>query len=297
MQVGLMHQHAIVGRIAPTPSGFIHLGNEFNFILTWLMIRSLDAKLLLRIDDLDRTRFRPHYLEDIFVRLRELGLDWDMGPQDAKDFDAHYSQTLRIKHYHELLQQLVNLGLVYACTCSRKDNGCKCAGGLQKGSLNPNPNLPWRLLTINCSYVDPNLPQNGVINYQHQLLKTEHNFVVRRRDGLPAYQIASLADDLFFGVNLIVRGADLWGSTLNQLYLANLLNEKPFLHCQFVHHPLLLTGTEKLSKSVGNAGQRKAPSEVFQLFCQWMQWPIMQSAQECLQWAKETRSLEKELHF
>ena len=78
-------------RIAPTPSGFLHLGNALNFIFTWLVVRKNQGKLHLRIDDIDALRFRPEYLQDIFYALEWLGLDWDSGPSGPEDFLSHHS--------------------------------------------------------------------------------------------------------------------------------------------------------------------------------------------------------------
>ncbi|QNP52820.1 hypothetical protein H9L05_03570 [Hymenobacter qilianensis] len=111
------------GRLAPTPSGYLHLGNAVNFVLTWLLVRRAGGHLHLRIDDLDRARLRPAYLENIFQTIRWLGLDYDTGPRDAEEFEQAYSQQHHLAEYQAMLDDLRSKsGLVYACTCSRTSN-------------------------------------------------------------------------------------------------------------------------------------------------------------------------------
>ena len=93
-------------RFAPTPSGYLHLGNAWSLALTWLLARSRGGSIHLRIDDLDAARLRPEYLEDIFASLEWLGLDWDGGPRDPADFLARHSQRLRLDRYRAALDVL-----------------------------------------------------------------------------------------------------------------------------------------------------------------------------------------------
>src|SRR5690606_41399145 len=109
----------LVTRIAPTPSGLLHLGNAWSFTLTWLAARAAGGHVWLRIDDLDAARAQDEYLEDIFASLRWLGLDWDSGPRDVADFKARYSQTLRLDRYRAAVETLKAGGHLYACTCTR----------------------------------------------------------------------------------------------------------------------------------------------------------------------------------
>lgn len=224
-------------RLAPTPSGYLHLGNAANFTLNWLATRlQPGAKLLLRIDDLDADRKRPEYVADIFESLHGLGLDWDEGPVSPADFEGNWSQNLRISLYHQALEDLRATGLLYACAKSRQD--LAPFGGQyplefreQKLDLDT-PSVAWRIAT------PPGFPLP--------------DFVVRRRDGVPAYQIASIVDDLHFGITHIIRGADLATSTGAQQWLAEQLDWPDFLKIQFWHHPLLTDEQGvKLSKSAG----------------------------------------------
>src|SRR5579872_4577988 len=106
-------------RIAPTPSGFLHVGNILSFSLTAAMARDNGASILLRIDDLDRERANPEYVEDIFETLHFLDIPWDEGPAAATDFERHYSQLYRMALYEKALARLKAANAVFACACSR----------------------------------------------------------------------------------------------------------------------------------------------------------------------------------
>jgi len=260
-------------RLAPTPSGYLHAGNALNFILNWLAARSQpDAKLFLRIDDLDADRKRPAYVTDIFESLHWLGLDWDEGPVNAWEFETNWSQTLRNAQYDKALEALRSTGLVYACAKSRQDlapfNGLYPLEFREQQLALDAPNVAWRIMTP----PDFSLP----------------DFVVRRRDGVPAYQIASLVDDLSFGISHVVRGADLISSTIAQQWLAEQLGWTDFSNIQFLHHPLLTDETgQKLSKSAGAAAlltqrTQEHPGWVFSSVADLLQLPPVGTATELL---------------
>jgi len=240
-------------RIAPTPSGYLHLGNAYSFLLTAQLAREYNARILLRIDDIDRTRMREAYVDDIFDTLSFLEINWDEGPKNAPEFHERFSQHLRLPLYHDLLERLVATGRVYACNCSRKqlaEQGGHDASAC-RGRRIPldTPDVAWRIDTDSAGELTVKA-LDGV--QKGRLDKASQHFIIRKRDGYPAYQVASLADDLHFGVGLIVRGEDLWMSTLSQLFLAELLEEKTFLDATFHHHPLLTdSDNRKLSKSEG----------------------------------------------
>lgn len=249
-------------RLAPTPSGFLHPGNGLSFIMTWAIARAADGKVLLRIDDLDKDRYRPDYVEDIFRTLEWLEIDFDEGPQSVVDFEKNWSQQLRIDHYNNSLKQLQEKDLLFACSCSRKQireqtlNGQYPNTCLHKQLAFMTKSTAWRISP-------PQAPAQVIINdwkegRQTVALNNIDAFVVRQKNGLPAYQLASLLDDESYGINFIVRGQDLWESSLSQMYLAQLLDKKSFLNTRFFHHPLLLDQHgQKLSKSKG-AGSLKA---------------------------------------
>lgn len=257
-------------RIAPTPSGFLHLGNVLSFAITAELARRGKAGTLLRIDDLDRDRVNPEYLQDIFDTLNFLGLEWDEGPRDVDDFVQNYSQLKRLEMYRRLLDKLSQNNLVYACTCSRRQlsNGvaCRC---FDKSWQLSTPGAAWRLVTCTAPVFIRNY--NGEVT-ETTLPANMQNFVVRKKDGFPAYQLTSVADDLFYGVDLVVRGSDLWPSTIAQHVLARALGLDEFGNTVFYHHSLLTGNTgEKLSKSAGSTSVKylrehgKSPADIFNL--------------------------------
>jgi glutamyl/glutaminyl-tRNA synthetase len=243
-------------RLAPTPSGFLHLGNIYSFGITLGLARRHGARVLLRIDDLDSERKETKYVQDIFDALDFLGIRWDEGPADAETFDRAFSQVTRLQLYQAALERLRAGGLVYACRCSRSEILKKDPAGIyrgacrQKGISLDEPEVSWRLDTTKVIDLHVKTLAGEVVK---NLPGRMHDFVVRRKDGLPAYQLASLVDDVHFGTDLIVRGEDLWDSTLAQLYLAAVLGFEKFSEAAFHHHPLLLgAGGKKLSKSAGD---------------------------------------------
>ncbi len=238
-------------RIAPTPSGYLHLGNALSFVLTAAIARNTDAHILLRIDDLDRERVDEAYINDIFDTLDFLHIPWQLGPRNVMDFSNEWSQLNRLKIYQPALDHLADNKLVYACTCSRKQlqtQGYTCNCARREFQLDT-PNAAWRLITNN-KPLKINTLLNGEVEFS--LPAEMENFIVRKKDGYPAYQLSSLVDDVHFGVDLIIRGEDLWPSTIAQHYLAKVLNLQPFYNATFHHHQLLMVnGVEKLSKSAG----------------------------------------------
>ncbi len=243
-----MNGMAFRTRIAPTPSGFLHAGNAVNFLLAHALAREHEGTLMLRIDDLDVERVRPEYVQDIFDSLEWLGIRPDEGPLDVQDLHLNWSQTDRLDSAHAMLDQLRSVGSLFACTCSRRlSTGCGCR----------DDDLPfdgkdtaWRLRSTG----------HGEVTLR-ELFREPHTLdaaalmpdpVLRQRNGSPSYQVVSLADDVRYGINLIVRGEDLLPSTACQLQIADLLNLRVFLDVRFVHHPLLTDAHgHKLSKSAG----------------------------------------------
>ncbi len=246
----LPHYHKT--RIAPTPSGFLHLGNVLSFAVTAALAKITGAKILLRIDDLDQARVNPEYIQDIFEILDFLQIPYDEGPCDADNFEAAYSQTLRMDRYNLALQKLSDEGLLFACACSRQkiSNGIAC-GCYEKKLPLTTENVSWRLFTgDNCKANIKGI--NGEI--KEAVLPTYmKNFVVKKKDHYPAYQLTSVIDDIFYGVDLIVRGQDLCPSTIAQQILAHKLGYgNIFGEIAFYHHALIMeTFGKKLSKSAG----------------------------------------------
>ncbi|MEQ8687271.1 MAG: glutamate--tRNA ligase family protein [Imperialibacter sp.] len=244
---------APITRFAPTPSGFLHIGNIYSFLITWLLARKNNGQILLRIDDLDQERVRPEYVENIFRTLEWLGLDWDLGPFSVEQFEKEYSQLRRMELYEAALQKLERAGAVFGCDCSRKlvkklieehnyEGICQ-----HKGLELHGHDISWRLKTDGMTEVKMKRYKQGLS--VEALPYPQSHFVVRRRDGIPAYHLASVVDDVHFGVNTIVRGEDLFESSVAQLYLAEKLGLSAFSAAEFFHHPLIMDGGVKLSKS------------------------------------------------
>ncbi len=238
-------------RLAPTPSGFLHLGNVLSFSITAALAKKSNAQTLLRIDDLDRARANPRYLRDIFDTLQFLDIPWNTGPRDAEEFNESYSQVYRMDKYQEALARLAEAKMVYACACSRKDllTAGRCLCEEKHIPLNAE-DTSWRLKTRDCGEQTVRCLDGSLIH--SELPEDMHNFVVKKKDGFPAYQLASVIDDLFYGIDMVVRGQDLWESTLAQQVLAAMLGKARFSEITFLHHPLLAEPSGlKMSKSSG----------------------------------------------
>jgi glutamyl/glutaminyl-tRNA synthetase len=241
-------------RIAPTPSGLLHFGNALSFAITAALAEKLEAVIMLRIDDLDEKRIKPEYIQDVFDTLDQLGIFPVEGPKNSEQLNAKWSQQLRVDSYQRAINKLIKAGHAYSCGCSRKD--------LEEISPNGSDHGCRALLKVEIDEkpIRIRLPQPCIILFQDELLgevsidlnEVMPDFILRKRDGTPSYQIASLVDDVQFGANLIVRGEDLVASTGAQLYLANLLGLSVFSESKFFHHQLVkdLDGN-KLSKTVG----------------------------------------------
>ena len=226
---------SLLTRIAPTPSGYLHLGNLANFLLVEKLARERGATILLRIDDCDGTRARREYVEHVFDTLWWLGIEWQEGPRDANDFYARFSQVVRKAFYFEKLAALS--ALTYACTCSRKEAPGIYTGACREKKL---PFVPGKT-ALRLRVEDP------------ALAKEFGDVVLWRKDDGPAYQWVSVVDDLEWGVGLIVRGEDLRPSSELQKYIAGLAKPGGFAGVEFVHHPLLTDEAgQKLAKSAGS---------------------------------------------
>ena len=256
----------VVSRLAPTPSGYLHLGNAVNFVLTWLCTRRAGGVLHLRIDDLDRARLRPVYLENVFRVIDWLGLDYDHGPSGPDDFLRHHSQLLHLPDYNRVLRRLAQVpGLVRASQRTR-------TGGDEAAVPLETPGAAWRAQVPAGTEIQFADAWQGPTRVPLGALMPD--FVVRKKDGVAAYQVASIVDDLRLGTNLIVRGLDLLPSTAAQLWLAGQLSETTGFNAsriQFYHHPLLTNAAgQKLSKSqqlpldAGVLNSRKGPEMVFE---------------------------------
>ena len=262
------------GRFAPSPSGRMHLGNLFCALLSYLSVKSRGGEWILRIEDLDTARCRPDYARQVEEDLRWLGLAWDEGGS-AGGPDAPYFQSERTALYEAALARLRGMGLVYPCFCTRaqlhaasaphREDGLTVYPGTCRG-LTPEDiarregALRLRVPEETVTFTDGHLGE--VTEY----LPTDcGDFLLRRSDGLFAYQLAVVVDDAAMGVTEVVRGADLLSSTPRQLLLYELLGwEAP----EFYHFPLLLSPDgRRLSKRDGDLGlgalrERYTPEEI-----------------------------------
>ena len=251
----------VVSRLAPTPSGLLHLGNAVNFVLTWLLTRQAGGTLHLRIDDLDRARLRPAYLANIFRVIDWLGIDYDHGPSAPDDFLRHYSQLLHLPDYNAVLRRLAQQpGLVQASRRSRTDAAPALVRTETPGAAWYAQVPPDTLITY------PDLLCASLITIRLGTMMPA--FVVRKKDAVAAYQVASVVDDLRLGTTLIVRGADLQTSTAAQLWLAQQLSETAgfgVARVRFHHHPLITNAQGgKMSKTQQATGVLDLPRrEVF----------------------------------
>ncbi|GAB4331438.1 MAG: hypothetical protein OHK0038_06290 [Flammeovirgaceae bacterium] len=231
------------------------------------------GKIVLRIDDIDAARTRPEYLEDIFETLHWLEIQWDEGAKDVQDFLKNYAQKYRLSYYEELLEELKNKNSLFACQCSRK----QIQEGFSKSDICKNKKLHSEQKNLSWKIDTELLPHTQITDFlkgsqTENVHKCMPDFVVRRKDELPAYQLTSLADDILWKINFIVRGEDLWNSSFAQMYIADLLGKTTFQEVVFFHHPLILDAKgQKLSKSQGAEAlkqwriQKKSPQIIYEI--------------------------------
>lgn len=244
----------VIGRFAPSPSGIMHLGNLASYLLAWLDARSSNGKIILRIEDLDKDRCSERYTEQIIDDLKYLGLEWD------GDLTPQHYQSRRTDLYEDIFQQLLSRNMLYPCYCSRSqrlaasaphpgesthDAGCRCKSlsvsdrlELERSGKRP----AWKIKVPDKEIIFTD-KHYGTIR---QNLADDGDFIIRRSDGVFAYQLAVSFDDMDMGITRIVRGRDLLSSTAKQIWLINELGGTAPEYC---HAPLLVAeGGRKLSK-------------------------------------------------
>ncbi|RYZ95629.1 MAG: hypothetical protein EOP47_25460 [Sphingobacteriaceae bacterium] len=189
-------------RIAPTPSGYLHLGNVLSFAVTACLAQKHHAKILLRIDDLDQQRVNRDYVQDIFDTLDFLQIPWHNGPRNYDEYKSEYSQLHRMEMYQKALDQLKDAGKLFACTCSRAQLAEHDAyPGTCRNKALPfeADNTCWRLQTDNVLPVTVNTITGELIT---ALPLQMRDVIVRKKDGFPAYQLASVLDDIYYNIDL-----------------------------------------------------------------------------------------------
>ncbi|MEM8607116.1 MAG: tRNA glutamyl-Q(34) synthetase GluQRS [Myxococcota bacterium] len=230
-------------RFAPSPTGKMHPGHARTALVTWLRARKLGGKIVMRIEDLDGPRVVPGSADAILRDHEWLGLDWDEGP---------VYQSAREPHYEEALHALSEAGRVYPCTCSRKDIAAIASaphgddGVRYPGTCRNGPTRRDRPPSLRFRFEDPSPGFDDALRGHYSPGRVGGDFVVRRADGLWAYQLAVVVDDADMGITEVVRGEDLLSSTPRQIALYEALGlDTP----GFAHVPLVLSpdGT-RLSK-------------------------------------------------
>ncbi|ODT98045.1 MAG: tRNA glutamyl-Q(34) synthetase GluQRS [Planctomycetes bacterium SCN 63-9] len=222
----------ITGRLAPSPTGGLHVGHARTFLIAWLAARQAGGKVILRIEDLDASRVRPEASELLKVDLRWLGLDWDEGP-DVGGPSGSYVQSERRAIYGEILERLKVAESVYPCTCTRADieraasaphaedegptypGTCANRQAADAASLGDAP-FAWRF-RVPPGPVSWDDLFRGSITLDPARLGGD--FLVARNGLGPGYQLAVVADDALMGVNQVIRGDDLIPSTPRQILL------------------------------------------------------------------------------
>jgi glutamyl/glutaminyl-tRNA synthetase len=238
------------GRLAPSPTGYLHLGHARTFWVAHQRARACQGKLILRNEDLDYQRCNSDFVAAVLEDLRWLGLEWDEGPDVGGPF-APYAQSQRRSHYLGAWRRLRNAGCIYPCSCSRKDleralqaphededeipYPGTCREKIVTAKLWDSPaGISWRFQVPDgqkIAFEDLSCgPQEYIAG------KDFSDFLIWRRDDLPAYQLAVVTDDEAMQITEVVRGADLLKSTARQLLLIRAL---AFSVPRYFHCPLL----------------------------------------------------------
>ncbi len=268
------------GRFAPSPSGRMHLGNLLCCLLSWLSVRCRGGQVVLRIEDLDTARCPARYADALMEDLLWLGLSWDEGPGIGGPHGPYF-QSQRTALYEAALETLKDQ--TYPCFCTRGElrsasaphgreavypGTCRnlTAAEAALRSKTRRPSLRLRVPDRDIRFTDLHFGP-----YRENLARSCGDFVLRRSDGLFAYQLAVVVDDAAMGITEVVRGADLLSSTPRQLYLYELLGLDP---PRFRHIPLVLAPDgRRLSKRDGDLAMdvlrtRYSPEEIVgQLAC------------------------------
>jgi glutamyl/glutaminyl-tRNA synthetase len=250
------------GRLAPSPTGYLHIGHARTFHRAWQRAREAGGVLVMRMEDLDPDRSRPEYTEAALEDLRWLGLDWDEGPDVGGPFEP-YEQSRRAEVYLAAWKELRRGGFIYPCRCSRKDLAAAVSAPHESPSRPQDPDdepiypgtcrpsstgdgvfdlapdtydegrsLNWRFRVPDgevIEFIDVHLgPQQFIAGVDFG------DFLVWRRDRTPSYQLACVADDAAMRITEVVRGADLLKSTARQILLNRALNcaNPKWFHCE-----------------------------------------------------------------
>lgn len=231
----------LVGRFAPTPSGKLHIGNAFSFLVAYLLVKQQGGIMRMRVEDLDTARCKTEYIDSLFRDFEWLGLTWEG--------EVVY-QSRRNDLYEEAFNCLVKQDLVYPCYCSRADlhaasaphsgeeviypGTCRNLTEKERISKGRFKDPSFRIKVTEATYSFKDYFQGS---HSGSLPKESGDFIIRRSDGIFAYQLAVVCDDEEMGITSVVRGCDLLVSTSKQLYLCEKLG---FSHPEYGHIPLFV---------------------------------------------------------
>lgn len=229
-------QHEYRGRFAPSPSGLLHFGSLIAALASYLDAKHNHGKWLVRIEDIDPPREKAGASKDILTTLENYGLHWD---------EEVLYQSQQTKHYQAVLSNLAQQKLSYHCACTRAQ--IKANGGIYQGHCRdlhlPANNHAIRVINSAAIFHYQDLIQ-GDVNCDEKL--AHEDFIVRRKDGLFAYQLAVVVDDIYQGISHVIRGCDLLEPTARQLSFYQILHQPA---PKFGHFPLAVTNQGyKLSK-------------------------------------------------
>ena len=245
------HPGTYRGRVAPSPTGLLHLGHASTFLEADARAREARGTLVLRNDDLDKQRSRPEFYDAMLTDLAWLGIQWQEGPDVGGPF-APYSESERRDHYLAAWRKLLDRGFIYPCKCSRKDlasavsapqdndddepiypGTCRPVGSVLRDFAAP-AGVNWRF----------RIPDGEAIDFEDLHFGQQRfvagsdfgDFIIWNRDDVPAYQLACVADDAAMHMTEVVRGADLLRSTARQILLYRALGLKPpaWYHCPLI---------------------------------------------------------------
>lgn len=257
-----MENIKIRGRFAPSPSGRLHLGNMLSSLLAWLDVKSLGGEIVFRLEDLDPDRSHSEYAKLMADDLSWLGLNWDIGWRPNEHLD--YAQSNRTAQYETIFHKLSEEGLIYPCYCSRAqrlaasaphpgenhDAGCGCknlAIHAQQAHIQSGKRPSYKVHVNDC---EVEFEDAHCGTQQYSIKAGTDDFIIRRADGVFAYQFAVSYDDAVMGITRVVRAKDLLDSTPKQIWLMKQMSYTPPTYC---HAPLLITSDgRKMSKRDGD---------------------------------------------
>ena len=241
--------HPYRGRLAPSPTGYLHLGHALTFLVAARRARQKNGTLILRNEDLDQQRCRREFVDAMIEDLHWLGINWQEGPDYGGPYGP-YSQSERRSSYLAAWRRLRDGGWIYPCTCSRKELALIASAPNDADDEPLYPGL-CRSRSDAIQFSEPKgvnwrfrVPDGQVVAFEDLHLGSQSftaardfgDFVIWRRDDLPAYQLAVVVDDAEMGISEVVRGADLLKSTARQILLARALGfpSPHYYHCDLV---------------------------------------------------------------